>query len=164
MYIMGIDVTKVRPATVQGVAGTGPEFNLGTLGMTSNGKIYKYIQYNVGGNVVAAVAGNVVGYLAPAGSFAAQGYANNKVTSDVANALVAAGVLQAVIADQGFGWVQIRGLALLTPALVSGADGQTLVLSTTTNGTLKVAAAVTDVAGAIAQSAAGKTIICNFPF
>jgi hypothetical protein len=156
-YIIGMNLTQVRTNAL------GAEFKLGTIGMTSDGKMYKYVQYNAGAGTIAAVAGNVVGYFAPAGDFAAEGYTNNKVTSDVSDALVAAGVLQAVIADTGYGWIQIRGAATLTTALVSGADGNTLVLSTTTDGTMKVAAAVTDITGAIAQDISDKTIICNFP-
>ena len=157
MYIMGIDPTKVRTST------EGPEFALGTMGQRSDGKVYKYIQYIAGAGAIAAVAGNAVGYYAPAGDFAAEGYTLNKVTSDVSDALVAAGILPAVIAANGYGWIQIRGSVTMTTAPVSGADGQTLILSTTTDGTLKVAAAVTDVCGAIAQDISDKTIICNFP-
>lgn len=126
-------------------------------------KVYKYIQYVAGAGVIAAVAGNVVGYYAPSGDFAAEGYTLGKVTSDVSDALVCAGVLQAVIAANSYGWIQIRGPATLTTAPVSGADGQTLVLSTTTDGTVKVAAAVTDVCGMIAQDVSDKTVILMCP-
>lgn len=158
MYIMGMDLTNVRTAA------QGSEFRLGTIGMRSDGRQYKYVEYrnNAG---IAAVIGNVVGYNAPAGSFAALGYALSRVTSDVSEALVAAGVLAAIIPDLGFGWIQIKGPATITPALVSGADGQPLVLSVTTDGTLRVAALATDTIGvAFAQSAAGRSIMCNFPY
>lgn len=127
-------------------------------------KIYKWVQYVAGAGSIAAVAGNVVGYYAPAGDFAAEGYTNCKVTSDVSDALVVAGVLQAVIAANSYGWIQIKGPATLNTALVSGSDGQPLVLSTTTDGTLKVAAAATDAVCAFAQDASDKTVILNCPF
>lgn len=157
MYITGVDITKTRTNT------EGAEFRLGTLARLSNGKVYKYVQYNQGAGTIAAVAGNIVGYYAPAGDFAAENYTNNIVTSDVSDALVGAGVLQAVIPHTGYGWIQTKGAATLTTALVSGGDGQQLTLSTTTDGTLKVAAAVTDAVCAFAQDASDKTIICNFP-
>lgn len=158
MYITGMSLTNVRTEA------QGPEFRLGALGMTSDGKIYKYVQYVAGAGAVAAVAGNVVGYYAPSGDFAAEGYSLNKVTSDVSDALIGAGVLQAVIAANGYGWIQIKGPATLTTALVSGADGQALMLSTTTDGTLKVSAAVTDAKCAMAVDVTDKTIVCDFPF
>jgi len=127
-------------------------------------KMYKWVLYNSGAGAIAAVAGNAVGYYAPAGDFAAEGYTLAKVTSDVSDALVAAGILMAAPTSGQYCWIQIRGDCTMTTAPVSGADGQTLVLSTTTDGTLKVAAAVTDVCGAIAQDISDKTIICNFPF
>lgn len=158
MFITGMDITDVRTQT------EGPEFRLGTLGQTADGKIYKYVQYLAGAGSIAAVAGNVVGYYAPGGDFAAEGYSLNKVTSDVSDALIGAGVLQAVIANNGYGWIQIKGPATLNTALVSGADGQALMLSTTTDGTLKVSAAVTDAVCAFAVDVTDKTVVCNFPF
>lgn len=163
-YLIGMDLTNTRPVLIPGNTSTGPEFRLGTLGMRSDGKRYKYVSYSQGAGSIAAVAGNVVGYLAPGGDFAAEGFTNNLVTSDVSDALVAGGVLQAVIPHLGFGWIQIKGSATLTTPLVSGADGQALVLSTTTDGTLKVAGAVTDTLGVCyAQDASDKTVVCNFP-
>ena len=76
---------------------------------------------------------------------------------------VPAGVLQAVIANGSFGWIQSKGICTLTPALVSGANGNALVMSATTDGTLKVAAAVTEPVAAYAIDVAAKIValVCS---
>ena len=48
-YIVGMNLTNVRTNA------EGPEFALGTVGRTSDGKQYKYVQYNSGAGAVAAV-------------------------------------------------------------------------------------------------------------
>ncbi len=86
------------------------------------------------------------------------------MTSDVSDTSgVLAGVLMAVIATGDYGWIQTRGVATLTTALVSGASGNTLTLSSTTDGTLKVAGAVTDAAGAVCVLAASKIVMLECP-
>ena len=157
MYITGMDVTNTRTAD------QGPEFTPGTLGQTSNGKIYKYVKYLNDAGAVAAVAGNIAFYTKD--DVAGEGYENHVVTSDLSESYnLGAGVLQAVIPDAGFGWIQIRGYALITPALSAGADGQALTAIGATDGTLDVSALVSDSVVAFAADVTAKKIICMFPF
>lgn len=137
---------------------------VGVLRFEGN-KVYKWVQYVAGAGAVAAVAGNVAYYYAPGGDFAAEGYTLGKVTSDLSDsAEVGAGVLQAVIAANSYGWIQIKGPATLTTALTAGADGDPLTATGSSDGTLDVSALVTDVNVAIAQDISDKTVICDFPF
>jgi len=73
------------------------------------------------------------------------------------------GVFQAVIADGGYGWIQIRGQATLTTALSAGADGNALTAIGTTDGTLDVSALVTDFICAVAIDASAKTVFLTCP-
>lgn len=155
MHIAGMNLTNTRTST------EGPEFALGTKGMSHDGKVYKYVQYDTAAGSVAAVAGNVAYYYAPggvsAGSF-------TKVTSDLSDSAgLGAGVLQAVIPDEGYGWIQIKGPATLTTALTAGADGNALTVVGATDGTLDVSALVTDSIVAYAVDASAKIVFCNFP-
>ena len=128
-------------------------------------KMYKYVQYDTGAGPVAAVAGNVCYYYAPGGDFAAEGYTNSKVTSDLSDsAEVGAGVLLSAPADGEYCWIQIKGPATLTTALTAGTDGDPLTPTGSTDGTLDVSAAATDHHCAYAQDISDKTIICDFPF
>jgi hypothetical protein len=150
-YIIGIDITKVS-ATL--------DFQLGQVGQTSNGKLYKYVQYVVGAGSVAAVSGNVVGYYAASGASAGQ---VDIVTADVSDtAKAGAGVLQSAPATTEYCWIQVAGSATLTTALASGADGNALTVGTT-DSTLKVSAAVTDSICATAIDASAKIVMCQFP-
>lgn len=152
-YITGMQLTR-NDAT--------PQFKLGAIGQDSNGYLYKYVQYNSGAGTIAAVAGNAVGYYSPSGVSAGS---STVVTSDVSDTSgVLAGILQTVLATTEYGWIQITGRATITPALVSGADGNALTLSSTTDGTLKVAGAVTDAGGAKAIDASAKIIVLDCPF
>jgi len=128
-------------------------------------KIYKYVKYNKGAGSIAAIVGDVAYYYALAGDGVSGGYKNNEVTMDRTDGLVAAGVLQAIIADTEFGWIQIKGPATLTQALTAGADGNKLSeVGAGADGALDVAALVTDGHVAIAFDASAKDIICDFPF
>lgn len=148
MYNAGIIIDEVH---------TSPEFGLGELGQTADGKVYKYVKYNQGAGSVAAVAGNVAYYYGSAG-------ADTEVTSDLSDSSsVGAGVLQAVIGNGEYGWVQVKGTATLTPALTAGADGNALTPVGATDGTLDVSAAVTDAICAYALDASAKIIKCDFP-
>ena len=119
-------------------------------------KMYKWVKYSAG--AVAAVAGNVAYYVT------ATGYATQTVTSDLsASAEIGAGVLQAVIADGSYGWIQVGGLATLTPALTAGVDGDPLTPTGASDGTLDVVAVATSAVCAYADDASAKTIICAFP-
>lgn len=123
-------------------------------------KEYKWVKYNQGVGAVAAVAGNMVAYKADV----AFSDTAAEVSSDVSDSLpLGAGKLMAAIAHGSFGWIQTKGFALLTTALVSGADGQALLMSTTTDGTLKVGAAATDHICAYAIDASAKLVYLNCP-
>lgn len=124
-------------------------------------KTYRFIQYNAGAAPIAAVVGNAVGLYAPGGTSTG---VTNVVTSDVSDtAGVLAGVLMAVIPSGDYGWIQTRGVATLTTALVSGASGNALTLSSTTDGTLKVVGAVTDAGGATCVLASSKIVMLKCP-
>ena len=154
-YLAGVNLTNVRTST------EGPEFKLGTVHRAYDGKAYKYVQFNDGVGNVASVAGNFAYYYAVSGVSAGQ---YDIVTMDVTDSgNIGAGVFQAVIADGGYGWIQTKGVATLTTALVSGADGNALMASATTDGTLKVSAAVTDFICAVAIDASAKIVFLTCP-
>lgn len=152
-YITGIELTRTSVT---------PEFTPGTIGQVGPlGKKYKYVQYNSAVGVVAAVAGNVAYYYAPSGVSAGS---FTVVTSDLSDSAgLGAGILQAVIANGSYGWVQITGTATITPALTAGADGNALTAVGATDGTLDVSALVTDAIVAYAIDASAKIIACKFP-
>lgn len=129
--------------------------------MTYDGKIYKYVQYDTGAAGAAAVAGEVAYY------YTLDGYKNNQVTSDLSDSLeIGAGVLQAVMTDGQYGWVQIKGPATLSIALTGGVDGDALTPTGATDGTLdvNVATAANTHICAWAGDASDLEIICDFPF
>lgn len=126
-------------------------------------KVYKWVKYDQGAGAVAAVAGNIAYYTKD--DVASKGYENHVVTSDLSDSYnLGAGVLQAVIPNNNWGWIQIRGYALITPALTAGADGNALTAVGATDGTLDVSAAVTDAVVALAADVTAKKIICLFPW
>ena len=148
-YIEGIILDRVDATA---------EFALGTIARTSDGKLYKYITYSEEAAAVDGVAGEVAYYVAETG------YANNDVTSDLsASDEVGAGVLQAALSDNQFGWIQIGGFAILTIALTAGADGDPLTPTGAADGTLDVSAAVTDSICATAGDISAMQILCHFP-
>lgn len=152
-YIVGMDLTTNDPT---------PQFKLGAIGQDYQGYLYKYVQYNQGAGAIAAVAGNITGYYAPSGVSAGS---TTVVTSDVSDTAGAmAGMLMAVLTTAYYGWIQIKGRATITPAFVSGADGNALTLSSTTDGTVKVAGAVTDAGGAVSIDATAKILNLDCPF
>ena len=149
---MGIDITATS---------TTVDFQLGQIGQTSDGKLYKYVQYVVGAGSVAAVSGNVVGYYAASGASAGQ---VDIVTADVSDtARVGAGVLQSAPATSEYCWIQVTGPATLTTALKAGADGNALTLVGSNDSTLDVSALVTDNICATAIDATAKIVMCQFP-
>ena len=150
--VLGIDVTSVSDTA---------EFRLGQHGAVigSPTKLYKYVQYDTGSVGTAAVAGEACYY------YTLDGYKNNQVTSDLSDSIeIGAGILQAVMTDGQFGWIQIKGPATMTIALSAGADGDPLTATGAADGTLDVSADVTDIVVAIAGDASDKEIICDFPF
>ena len=150
---LGIDVTAQS---------TTPEFIPGQLGVVtdSNGtKIYKYLKYDDASAAVDGVAGEVAYY------YTLDGYKNHVCTSDLSDSVeIGAGVIQANIATETYGWFQIKGAATLTIALTAGADGDPLTPTGSADGTLDVSAAATDNVCAIAGDISDKEIICDFPF
>ena len=149
--VVGIDPTSVSDTA---------EFKLGQHGAVvgSPTKLYKYVQYDTGSAGAAAVAGEVAYY------YTLDGYKLNQVTSDLSDSVeIGAGVLQAVMTDGQFGWIQISGPATLTIALTAGADGDPLTPTGSADGTLDVSADVTDNVCAIAGDISDKEIICTFP-
>ena len=149
--VLGIDVTSVSDTA---------EFRLGQHGAVigSPTKLYKYVQYDTGSVGTAAVAGEACYY------YTLDGYKNNQVTSDLSDSVeIGAGILQAIMTDGQFGWVQIKGPATLTIALTAGADGDPLTPTGSADGTLDVSADVTDNVCAIAGDISDKEIICTFP-
>lgn len=170
-YIIGIKPDAVRTSA------EGPEFTLGAVGMevgwpsiqsaavgvtggtggsVEEPKKYKYVKFNNGVGDVAAVAGNFVYYYAVSGASAGQ---VTEVTMDITDSGgIGAGVLQAVIADGGYGWIQISGTATLTTALTAGADGNALTAVGATDGTLDVSALVSDFICAVAVDASAKIV------
>lgn len=133
----------------------------GQVVQMQDGKKYKYVQYETAAGAVAAVAGNVCYYYAASGASAGQ---TTIVTSDLSDSAgLGAGVLQAVIADGSYGWIQITGPATLATALTAGADGNALTPVGSTDGTLDVSAAVTDSICAYAVDATAKIVMCAFP-
>lgn len=134
---------------------------IGDIYVSHDNKTYRFVQYRVGAGNIAGAVGNVVGLFAPGGVSTGL---SDVVTSDVSEtAGVGAGVLMAAPLDGEYCWIQVKGAAQITTPLVSGASGQSLVLSATTDGTLKVAAAVTESVVAYAVNAGNRQIMCAFP-
>ncbi|RWI94661.1 MAG: hypothetical protein E5X33_30520 [Mesorhizobium sp.] len=159
---VGIDVTKTFTAAQLTGTESGKAPKIGDTYEAYDGKVYRFVKYNQGAGAIAAVVGNVVGFYAAGGVSAGQ---YNEVTSDVSDtAANGAGVLAGAPGNGEYGWIQVKGPATVTTALVSGADGNALILSATTDGTLKVAAAVTDTVCAYAIDASAKIIMCAFPY
>lgn len=156
MEIIGLNKTQVETSS------ENPAFALGTVGRVDNtGFLYKYVKFNAGAGSVAAVAGNFCYYYAPSGTSAG---AYTEVTSDVTDSGgIGAGVLQAVIADDGYGWIQVTGYAVLTPALTAGADGNALTAIGAGDGTLDVSGLVTDFICAVCIDADAKKVFLTCP-
>ena len=150
--ILGIDPTAQS---------TTPEFIPGQLGVVTGStgtKIYKYLKYDDGTAAVDGVAGEVAYY------YTLDGYKNHVCTSDLSDSVeIGAGVIQANIATETYGWFQIKGAATLTIALTAGADGDPLTPTGSADGTLDVSSAATDNVCAIAGDISDKEIICDFP-
>ena len=149
--VLGIDVTAQS---------TTPEFIPGQLGVVTGStgtKIYKYLKYDDGTAAVDGVAGEVAYY------YTLDGYKNHVCTSDLSDSIeIGAGVIQANIATETYGWFQIKGAATLTIALTAGADGDPLTPTGSADGTLDVSGNVLDNVCAIAGDISDKEIICDF--
>ena len=132
---------------------------LGDVFFGTGSKVYKFVQYKEGAAATDGVAGEVAYY------YTLDGYKLNQVTSDLSDSVeIGAGVLQAAMSDNEYGWIQIKGPATLTIALTAGADGDPLTPTGSADGTLDVSAAVTDNVCAIAGDISDQEIICDFPW
>lgn len=145
---------------------TTAQFAVGTRYTDYDGKVYKYYRYKEGAAATDGVAGEVAYFYAPSGTSAG---ATTDVTSDLSDsAEVGAGVLQAALSDNEYGWFQISGVATLSIALTAGADGDPLTPTGAGDGTLDVVAndaASGYLSHVCAQviDADAKIIQCNFP-
>jgi len=137
---------------------TTAQFTLGTIAEMQDGKVYKYITYSEEAAATDGVAGEVAYYVA------ATGYAANDVTSDLsASDEVGAGVLQATLSDNEFGWIQIEGPATLSIAFTAGADGDPMTPTGAGDGTLDVIVAATSAVCGFAGDASANELLCMFP-
>ncbi len=158
---VGMDVTKTYTAAQLSGAESGKAPKVGDLYESYDNKTYRFVKYNSGAGGIAAAAGKAVGFYAPGGTSTG---VTNEVTADVSDtAANGAGVLAGAPGNGEYGWIQVKGVATLSVALVSGASGNALILSGTTDGTLKVAAAVTDTVCAYCILASSNIIMCAFP-
>ena len=145
---IGADVSQTYAALDEGKT---PK--VGDVFDGNDGKSYKFVLFSQG--AVAAVAGNVTGYVSES---------STAVTSDVsATDNIGAGVLMSAPADGEYCWIQIRGVATINTALTAGADGNALTLVGAGDGTLDVSGAVTDAVCAYAIDASARIIFCAFP-
>lgn len=132
---------------------------LGDVFFGTGNKVYKFVQYKEATAATDGVAGEVAYY------YTLDGYKLNQVTSDLSDSVeIGAGVLQAAMSDDEYGWIQIKGPATLTIALTAGADGDPLTPTGAADGTLDVSGAVTDNVCAIAGDISDQEIICDFPW
>ncbi|MGB1373830.1 MAG: hypothetical protein ACPG6R_11965 [Aequoribacter sp.] len=147
--IVGVDLTRVD---------TSAEFTPGRIYEAADGKVYKYVSYSEEAAAVDGVAGEVAYFVSDTG------YLAHDVTSDLsASDEVGAGVLQAALSDNEYGWIQIEGPATLTIALTAGVDGDPLTPTGAGDGTLDVTAAATSAVCAFAGDASANEIMCAFP-
>jgi hypothetical protein len=116
----GANLTRTYTATQLANDGSAP--GIGDIYHAKGGKKYKFVRYQAGAGTVAAVAGKAAYLYATSGSSTGN---VNDVTMDLTDGLTGqvAGVLQAVIADQSYGWIQTWGTCTLATTLSSGADG-----------------------------------------
>ena len=126
-------------------------------------RVFKWCKYNKGTGSVAAVANETVVYH---GDDAVVLDSACEVTMDLTDGNdICAGMLMAVIADGEFGWVQIKGIAILNSALTAGTDGDQLTTVGATDGTLDVVVtgAITQIA-ALAMDVSAKEVFLDCPW
>lgn len=123
-------------------ASTDQQFTLNQK-REEDGKVYRFVKYTAGTATVVAVAGNLVYWTATAGT----------VVGDESDSSIPAGILMGVIAANGFGWIQVRGLhAAVQNEGTDIALGAHLIASTTDGKvTSIVAGEFTTTAGTLAQ-------------
>ena len=130
------------------------------------GKWYKYVEIKNTSATVAGAAGDPVAY------FAATGYDDNRVVIDLSDAdtqPIGAGILQGTVTGTSgtsyYGWIQIRGVAMVLTAVTSGVVGSGCMMATASNDkTMLVATGViSPMATLLTATAANNKILCNFP-
>ena len=126
-------------------------------------KVYKWVSYNKGTDSVTAVIGNAVYYH---GDNAVVIDSAADVTMDLTDSDgLCAGILQSIIADGEFGWIQIKGVAVMNIAFKAGADGNAMTaVGAATDGELDVAALVTDAYAGYAIDVSAKIILLDCPW
>ena len=78
---------------------------------------------------------------------------------------IAAGIFQAIIADCEFGWIQIKGVAVMNIAFKAGVDGNAMsAVGAAVDGELDVAALVTDHLAGYAIDVSAKIILLDCPW
>lgn len=160
-FVAGMSLSATYPASALTGAEAGKAPGIGDVGEDGLGNTYRFVRYRVGAGAVAAVVGNAVGFYAPGGTSTG---VYNEVTSDVSDtAGNMAGVLVSAPAADEYCWIQTRGPATLNTAFVSGSDGNAMVLSSTTDGAVKVAGAVTQSVGGVAIYVTGKVMMLTCP-
>lgn len=158
---VGAQLTQTYTAADLTGANSGKVPGVGDIYVSNDNKTYRFVRYRAGAGSIAGAAGNAVGFYAPGG--ASTGL-TNEVTSDVSDtATVLAGVLAGAPAADEYCWIQVTGVAVITPALVNGADGNAMTLSITTDGSLRIPTAVTDSCGAVLIDLGTKTVMLNCP-
>ena len=91
-------------------------------------RVFKWVKYNSGGDAIACVVGGMTYYHGDDGVVldSAAEVTSDLSSSGAAGAEIGAGVAQAIIATGEFGWIQIKGIAILAVTLSGGVDGDPL--------------------------------------
>jgi hypothetical protein len=161
MYILGIDPTKVWPATAAADDPVG--FGLGDVGADGNGNIYRFVQADAGG----VTAAGYVCVIKPNNSADMVETTNSAPGDSQGRPL---GVAMAAIAASGYGWLCIYGSAIPVRVAASCAKG-TRLNTTATAGQLDddATAGAEDAMGLgldVANGGAAGTVAAaiNYPF
>ncbi len=161
----GIKKVFLTKLTEVATATQGDKEGVGTIRFEGN-KVYKWVKFNNGAGNVASVAGNMSYYYGVGGDAAdGDGYEDSIVTMDRTDGFMCAGVFQAIIADLGFGWIQIKGPATLTTAFTAGADGNAMHFAGAgADGTIDVSGLVTDDFAGVATDHSAEMMALDCPF
>lgn len=126
-------------------------------------RVFKWIKFDNGQGNVASVVGNCSYYFGDTSVILDSAAI---VTMDLTDSDgIAAGIFQAIIADGEYGWVQIKGVAIMNIAFKAGADGNAMTaVGAATDGELDVAALVTDHYAGYAIDISAKIILLDCPW
>ena len=154
--IKKVFVTKLTDTSAKDLEG------IGVLRFEGS-RIFKWIKYNNGAGSVASVAGNCGYYF---GDISVVLDSAAEVTMDLTDSDgIAAGIFQAIIADCEFGWIQIKGVAVMNIAFKAGVDGNAMTaVGAAVDGELDVAALVTDHLAGYAIDVSAKIILLDCPW